>query len=165
MEWLLTRIIRKVTRVVSADEAVAGALHDDSFAELHRLSQGPEGKLLYKMKRARSGALFLLLTTDQLLAFIAEAKVAKRILDHLGLASTRPPLVRPPAPEEATDPGPEYGEADPSTTTDLCRSSTRTPADGGATLWVCPRRLWPYSCGASRARGDVWKSKKRGLNQ
>ncbi len=38
---------------------------------LHRLSQGPDGKLLYKMKRARSGALFLLLTPDQLLARIA----------------------------------------------------------------------------------------------
>jgi hypothetical protein len=38
---------------------------------LHRLSQGPDGHLLYKMKRARSGALFLLLAPDQLLARIA----------------------------------------------------------------------------------------------
>ena len=38
---------------------------------LHRLSQGPDGNLLYKMKRPRSGALFLLLTPDQLLARIA----------------------------------------------------------------------------------------------
>ena len=205
---------------------------------LHRLSQGPDGNLLYKMKRARSGALFLLLTPDQLLAriatlvpparthalryhgvfapnskvrarvvpggtaappmetegrtpcggqsghagppprgapatvgphagtaaagfaltgatdphgddrcgpryrvpwaellrkvfsldvlacpecggrmelmaFIAEAAVAKRILDHLGLASTGPPLAKAVAPEAVADPGPEYGEADP----------------------------------------------------
>ena len=208
---------------------------------LHRLSQGPDGNLLYKMKRARSGALFLLLTPDQLLAriatlvpparthalryhgvfapnakdrrrvvpggeaptgagpgdlqvhggqpghserptisaqkpgsarrhanlsppgdfslaeapepagderlgpryrvpwaellrkvfsldvlgcpqcggrmeliaFIAEARVAKRILDHLGLRSTGPPVLRSRAPDEALDPGPEYGGADP----------------------------------------------------
>ena len=49
----------------------------------------------------------------ELIAFIAEAGVAKRILDHLGLPSTGPPLVRSVAPEEAADPGPEYGGADP----------------------------------------------------
>jgi hypothetical protein len=235
LERILTRIIRKVDRVVSADEAVARVLDEDAFAELqaaevdgrmrfpdpfkhgrhsvaldgfslhagvrihehdragleqpcryavrppfalHRLSQGPDGNLLYKMKRARSGALFLLLTPGQppllapgvagapagsaadftlaaatdprenercgpryrvpgaellrmvfsldelacpqcggrmeLLAFIAEAAVAKRILDHLGLTSTGPPLTRAVAPEPAADPGPEYGGADPS---------------------------------------------------
>ncbi len=50
----------------------------------------------------------------ELMAFIAEAAVAKKILDHLGLASTGPPLVRAAAPEEAAEPGPEYGGADPS---------------------------------------------------
>ena len=297
LERILTKIIRKVARVVSANEAVARALDDDGFAELqaaevdrrmrfpdpfkharhavaldgfslhaglrihehdrtgleqlcryavrppfalHRLSQGPDGKLLYKMKRARSGALFLLLTPDQLLAriatlvppprthalryhgvfapnakdrsrvvpggtvapptategrqgqrgpdglsgqpplgapatmelpagsamaaaftlaapgdapgddrcgpryrvpwaellrkvfsldvlafpecggrmelmaFIAEAAVARKILDHLGVASTGPPLLRAAAPEEHADPGPEYGGEDPS---------------------------------------------------
>ncbi len=298
LERILTRIIRKVARVVSADESLARALDDDdAFAELqaaevdrrmrfpdpfkharhsvaldgyslhagvrihehdragleqlcryavrppfalHRLSQGPDGKLLYKMKRARSGALFLLLTPDQLLAriatlvppprthalryhgvfapnakdrsrvvpggavapptatggrlphggqdgltgqpppralategplagsaatagftlagpndspedvgsgpryrvpwaellrkvfsldvlscpecggrmelmaFIAEAGVAKKILDHLGVASTGPPLLKVAAPEEHADPGPEYGGEHPS---------------------------------------------------
>ncbi len=50
----------------------------------------------------------------ELVAFIAEAAVARKILDHLGLASTGPPLTRMSAPEEAGDPGPEYGGADPS---------------------------------------------------
>jgi uncharacterized protein YbaR (Trm112 family) len=49
----------------------------------------------------------------ELLTFIAEAGVAKKILDHLGLASTGPPLVRAEAPEEAAGPGPEYDRADP----------------------------------------------------
>ena len=48
----------------------------------------------------------------ELLAFIAEAAVAKRILDHLGLASTGPPLAKAAAPEEAADLGPEYSGAD-----------------------------------------------------
>lgn len=50
----------------------------------------------------------------ELLAFIAEASVARRILDHLGLASTGPPLARAVAPEPAADPDPEYGGPDPS---------------------------------------------------
>jgi hypothetical protein len=45
---------------------------------LHRPSQGLERKLLYKMKRARSGALFLLLTPDQLLARIATLVPTRR---------------------------------------------------------------------------------------
>ena len=49
----------------------------------------------------------------ELIAFIAEAGVAKRILDHLGLPSTGPPVARAVAPAEAADPGPEYGGADP----------------------------------------------------
>ena len=48
------------------------------------------------------------------MAFIAEAPVAKKILDHLGLASTGPPLVKAAALEEAAEAGPEYGGADPS---------------------------------------------------
>ncbi len=38
---------------------------------LHRLTAGPEGKLVYRMKRPRGGSLFLLLTPDELLARIA----------------------------------------------------------------------------------------------
>jgi hypothetical protein len=38
--------------------------------------------------------------------------VAKRILDHLGLPSTGPPVARSRAPEETFDPGPEYDGAD-----------------------------------------------------
>jgi len=48
----------------------------------------------------------------ELIAFIAEAGVAKRILDHLGLPSTGPPVARSPAPEETFDPGPEYDAGD-----------------------------------------------------
>ena len=49
----------------------------------------------------------------QLIAFIAEAGVARRILDHLGLPSTGPPVARPRAPEEVFDSPPEYDGADP----------------------------------------------------
>jgi len=38
---------------------------------LHRLSQGPDGRLVYRMKRPRGGSLFLLLTPDELIARIA----------------------------------------------------------------------------------------------
>jgi hypothetical protein len=38
---------------------------------LHRLSAGPEGRLVYRMKRSRGGSLFLLLTPDELLSRIA----------------------------------------------------------------------------------------------
>jgi hypothetical protein len=38
---------------------------------LHRLSAGPEGRLVYRMKRPRGGSLFLLLTPDELLSRIA----------------------------------------------------------------------------------------------
>jgi hypothetical protein len=47
-----------------------------------------------------------------LIAFIAEAKVAQWILDHLGLASTGPPVARPRAPHEAFDPPPECDGSD-----------------------------------------------------
>ncbi len=49
-----------------------------------------------------------------LIAFIAEATVAKRILDHLRLESTGPPLV--PARgglADCVDPAPVYDMADP----------------------------------------------------
>jgi hypothetical protein len=49
----------------------------------------------------------------QLIAFIAEAKVAKRILDHLALDSTGPPVARAQPHEELLEPGPDYGAADP----------------------------------------------------
>lgn len=48
----------------------------------------------------------------QLIAFIAEATVARRILDHLGLDSTGPPLVRPKTQPEQPDLGPDYAAAD-----------------------------------------------------
>ena len=38
---------------------------------LQRLSQGEEGRLVYRMKRPRGGSLFLLLTPDELLARLA----------------------------------------------------------------------------------------------
>ncbi len=49
----------------------------------------------------------------QLTAFIAEATVAKRILDHLGLDSRGPPLARDQAPPDALDPAPSYDGTDP----------------------------------------------------
>jgi hypothetical protein len=49
----------------------------------------------------------------QLIAFIAEAKVAKRILDHLALDSTGPPVARAQPHAELLEPGPDYGAADP----------------------------------------------------
>ena len=38
---------------------------------LQRLSQGEDGRLVYRMKRPRAGSLFLVLTPDELLARIA----------------------------------------------------------------------------------------------
>jgi hypothetical protein len=49
----------------------------------------------------------------QLIAFIAEATVAKRILDHLCLDSRGPPLARAQAPPDALDPAPSYDSTDP----------------------------------------------------
>lgn len=49
----------------------------------------------------------------RLMAFIAEARVAKRILDHLGEDSTGPPLARAQAQPETLEPEPAYGAADP----------------------------------------------------
>ena len=48
----------------------------------------------------------------QLIAFIAEARVAKRMLDHLGEDSTGPPLARAQAQPEQLDPGPDYAAQD-----------------------------------------------------
>jgi len=48
----------------------------------------------------------------ELLAFISEAGVAKRVLDHLGLPSTGPPVATSRAPEETFEPEPEYDGAD-----------------------------------------------------
>jgi len=44
----------------------------------------------------------------QVIAFIAQAAVAKRILDHLGLDSTGPPVARAAPPPEQVDLGPSY---------------------------------------------------------
>jgi hypothetical protein len=43
----------------------------------------------------------------ELITFIAEAGVAKRVLDHLGLVSTGPPVPKPRTPDEALEPGPD----------------------------------------------------------
>ena len=48
----------------------------------------------------------------EVIAFIAEQGVARRTLDHLGMASLAPPLARARAPEDA-DPGPDYHGGDP----------------------------------------------------
>ena len=49
----------------------------------------------------------------QIIAFIAQPKVARRILDHLGLDSTGPPLARAQSQPEEFDPGPDYSAPDP----------------------------------------------------
>jgi hypothetical protein len=43
----------------------------------------------------------------------SEATMAKRILDHLALDSTGPPVARAQPHEELLEPGPDYGAADP----------------------------------------------------
>jgi hypothetical protein len=43
----------------------------------------------------------------RLIAFIAEARVARRILDHLGLDSTGPPTARARAQPDALEPAPD----------------------------------------------------------
>jgi hypothetical protein len=48
----------------------------------------------------------------RLIAFISDATVAKRILDHLHLDSRGPPLARAQAPPDLLDPGPSYEAAD-----------------------------------------------------
>jgi hypothetical protein len=49
------------------------------------------------------------------IAFIAQPAIAKQILDHLGLDSQAPPVVRATAPvADEADPGPEYDCVDPS---------------------------------------------------
>ena len=50
------------------------------------------------------------------IAFIAEAAVARRILDHLGMEPQAPPLARARAPDDAgpfDDPAPDYAAGDP----------------------------------------------------
>ncbi len=52
----------------------------------------------------------------ELIAFISEPDVARRILDHLGLASQAPPLARARAPDDpggAEEAGPDYHAGDP----------------------------------------------------
>jgi hypothetical protein len=50
----------------------------------------------------------------KLVAFIAEPTVAKRILEHLGLDSTGPPLTAPRVGlPDSVDPAPAYDVADP----------------------------------------------------
>jgi Putative transposase len=49
----------------------------------------------------------------RLIAFIAEARVARRILDHLGLDSTVPPLATARGEPDRIEPAPDYDLADP----------------------------------------------------
>lgn len=51
----------------------------------------------------------------ELIAFISEPDVARRILDHLGLASQAPPLARAQAPDDQgdADEAPDYQAGDP----------------------------------------------------
>ncbi len=48
----------------------------------------------------------------QIIAFIAQPKVARRILEHLGFDSTGPPVARAQAQPEEFDPGPDYSAPD-----------------------------------------------------
>jgi hypothetical protein len=50
----------------------------------------------------------------ELIAFIAEPTIARRILDHLGLASQAPPIARARSPDEPPDAGsgPDYSAGD-----------------------------------------------------
>jgi hypothetical protein len=57
---------------------------------LHRLSQGPDGNLLYRMKRARGGSLFLLLTPDQLLT-----RIATLVPGHFQIPGRSPAALQP----------------------------------------------------------------------
>ena len=50
----------------------------------------------------------------RVIAFIAQAAVARRILEHLGLGSQGPPVARARAPPKILDPGPYYDVSDSS---------------------------------------------------
>jgi hypothetical protein len=51
----------------------------------------------------------------KIIAYIASASVARRILAHLGLPTTGPPLAKARLPEsEGYDPAPDYEQAEPS---------------------------------------------------
>jgi hypothetical protein len=54
----------------------------------------------------------------KLIAFVANEAVARHILDHLGLDSTGPPLMRPKATNELLEPVPDHDIADPVYPTD-----------------------------------------------
>ena len=50
----------------------------------------------------------------KLIAFINSASVARRILAHLDLPTTGPPLAKASVPDsDGCDPGPDYEQADP----------------------------------------------------
>jgi len=49
----------------------------------------------------------------RLIACIAESAVAKRILDHLGLGSTGPPVAAVRGEPDCVEPAPDYDLADP----------------------------------------------------
>lgn len=87
----------------------------------------------------------------ELIAFIADAGVAKRILDHLGLVSIGPPVAKTCAPDKALDPGPDCGGADPNS------DDWGGLQDGqGPRLPIgCRREAKGDPCGASGRRGNV----------
>jgi hypothetical protein len=88
----------------------------------------------------------------QLIAFIAEATVACRILDHLGLDSQGPPVARAQPPPELFDPGPDHDVA--ASPPEGCRAPV--PGRGGRGREAGRRRLkrasFPHAL-AARADG------------
>ena len=99
---------------------------------VQRLSQGEDGRLVYRMKRPRGGSLFLILTSDELLARIATLVAPPRVhgLRYHGIfapnskARSRvvpaaPPPVAPlpaPAPHAPEKPHREKPEKEPART-------------------------------------------------
>lgn len=84
----------------------------------------------------------------RLMAFIAEARVAKRVRDHLGEDSTGRPLARAQAQQ-----GPDYGAADPIYPE---RVSAPSPAMDG--LVFRPARRFPSALAGSRG---LWHASTR----
>lgn len=82
-----------------------------SFA-LDRLSRGEDGRLVYRMKRPRGGWLFLLLTSDELLAKLATLVPPPRVhgIRYHGVfapnSRVRARVVPPPPEPDPSDPAP-----------------------------------------------------------
>jgi hypothetical protein len=84
----------------------------------------------------------------QLIAFIAEATVAKRILGHLGLDSRGPPLARAQAPPDLLDAAPSHDGIDhtPSEQALAGRARSRPTAED------CPLQGWLSSVRCQKVR-------------